>query len=83
MLLLVALLVYWLVVWIPVKVRCKLSLELLNFVMFICNVALLGDSHYLFYWLVPAIQPRMLVTLDESLSSIGVNVRVGQVMPTS
>ena len=48
----------------------------------VCNVfaALLGDSHYLFYWLVPAIQPRMLVTLDESLASIGVSVRVGQVI---
>ena len=49
-------------------------------VNFYCIIpALLGDSHYLFYWLVPAIQPRMLVTLDESLSSIGVSVRVGQV----
>ena len=48
--------------------------------MFYCKIpALLGDTHYLFYWLVPAIQPRMLVTLDESLSSIGVSVRVGQV----
>jgi len=45
-----------------------------------CHIALLGNSHYLFYWLVPAIQPRMLVTLDESLTSLAVNVRVGQVL---
>lgn len=59
---------------------CELSFTRIRCKMFYCTIpALLGDTHYLFYWLVPAIQPRMLVTLDESLSSIGVSVRVGQV----
>ena len=31
------------------------------------------------YYLTPAIQPRMLVTFDEELSPLSVNVRVGQV----
>ena len=31
------------------------------------------------YYLTPAIQPRMLVTFDEDLSPLCVNVRVGQV----
>lgn len=30
------------------------------------------------YFLTPAIQPRMLVTFDESLSPLPVTVRVGQ-----
>ena len=40
---------------------------------FIC-----GDSHYLLYFLVTAIYPRFLVTLDEDLKPVKVNVRVGQ-----
>ena len=41
---------------------------------------ILGKSHhYLLYYLVPSIQPRMLVTLDEDLKSVSVTVRVGQV----
>ena len=41
-------------------------------------LAILGKSHYLLYGLVPAIQPRMLVTFDEKLNSLPVSVRVGQ-----
>lgn len=39
---------------------------------------ILGDSHYLLYYLVTAIHPRFLVTLDEDLQPLQVNVRVGQ-----
>jgi 26S proteasome regulatory subunit N1 len=36
------------------------------------------DSHYLLYYLVTAMHPRFLVTLDEELKPVQVNVRVGQ-----
>jgi 26S proteasome regulatory subunit N1 len=35
-------------------------------------------SHYLLYYLVTAMHPRFLVTLDEELKPLTVNVRVGQ-----
>ena len=38
----------------------------------------LAEHHYLLYVLVTAIQPRFLVTLDEDLKPLQVNVRVGQ-----
>lgn len=37
-----------------------------------------NKAHYLLYFLAPAMQPRMLVTLDENLKPLTVNVRVGQ-----
>ncbi|KAK7757703.1 proteasome regulatory particle base subunit [Diatrype stigma] len=37
-----------------------------------------SNSHYLLYFLVTAIHPRFLVTLDENLKPLTVNVRVGQ-----
>ncbi|KAK1759366.1 armadillo-type protein [Echria macrotheca] len=37
-----------------------------------------GNSHYLLYFLVTAMHPRFLVTLDENLKPVTVNVRVGQ-----
>jgi 26S proteasome regulatory subunit N1 len=39
---------------------------------------ILKDSHYLLYFLVTAMHPRFLVTLDEDLKPLTVNVRVGQ-----
>jgi len=39
---------------------------------------ILGDNHYLLYYLVTAMHPRFLVTLDEELKPVQVNVRVGQ-----
>ncbi|KAF2736139.1 26S proteasome non-ATPase-like protein regulatory subunit 2 [Polyplosphaeria fusca] len=39
---------------------------------------ILGDSHYLLYFLVTAMFPRFLITLDEDLKPLTVNVRVGQ-----
>ena len=38
----------------------------------------LAESHYLLYFLVTAMHPRFLVTLDEDLQPLSVNVRVGQ-----
>ncbi|KAK6350253.1 proteasome regulatory particle base subunit [Orbilia brochopaga] len=38
----------------------------------------LSDAHYLLFFLVPAMHPRFLVTLDEELKPLAVNVRVGQ-----
>lgn len=37
-----------------------------------------SQHHYLLYYLVTAMQPRFLVTLDENLKPLTVNVRVGQ-----
>lgn len=39
---------------------------------------ILQKSHYLLYYLTTAIQPRMLVTFNEDLSPLPVDVRVGQ-----
>jgi 26S proteasome regulatory subunit N1 len=39
---------------------------------------LLGRSHYAMFFITPAIQPRMLVTLNEELKPLPVSVRVGQ-----
>lgn len=38
---------------------------------------ILADCHYLLYFLVVAMYPRFLVTLDEELKPLTVNVRVG------
>jgi 26S proteasome regulatory subunit N1 len=37
-----------------------------------------SNSHYLLYFLVTSMHPRFLVTLDENLQPLTVNVRVGQ-----
>ncbi|KAL5406919.1 proteasome regulatory particle base subunit [Paraphaeosphaeria minitans] len=39
---------------------------------------IVGDAHYLLYFLATAISPRFLITLDEELKPLTVNVRVGQ-----
>lgn len=39
---------------------------------------ILAESHYLLYFIVTAMHPRFLVTLDEDLKPLTVNVRVGQ-----
>lgn len=39
---------------------------------------ILQKAHYLLYYLTPAIQPRMLVTFDEEMEPLPVDVRVGQ-----
>ncbi|KAJ2009847.1 proteasome regulatory particle base subunit [Coemansia thaxteri] len=39
---------------------------------------ILTSSHFLLYYLVRAMYPRFLITLDENLESVGASVRVGQ-----
>ena len=39
---------------------------------------ILEKSHYLLYFIVTAMHPRFLITLDETLKPLTVNVRVGQ-----
>lgn len=39
---------------------------------------ILGKYHYVLYFLVLAMQPRMLLTVDENLKTLSVPVRVGQ-----
>lgn len=39
---------------------------------------ILSQSHYLLFYLVTAMNPRMLITLDENLNALPVTVRVGQ-----
>lgn len=39
---------------------------------------ILAEHHYLLYFLITAMHPRFLVTLDENLQPLTVNVRVGQ-----
>ncbi|KAJ3324198.1 proteasome regulatory particle base subunit [Blyttiomyces sp. JEL0837] len=42
----------------------------------------LDKAHYFLYYLIPAIYPRFLMTLDENLKSLAVTVRVGQAVDT-
>jgi hypothetical protein len=51
--------------------------------MTILFTAILSTSHYLLYYLTPAIAPRMLTTFDEDLNPLQVTVRVGQVCSNS
>ncbi|OJJ81276.1 proteasome regulatory particle base subunit RPN1 [Aspergillus glaucus CBS 516.65] len=39
---------------------------------------ILAEQHYLLYFLITAMYPRFLITLDEDLQPVTVNVRVGQ-----
>ncbi|KAJ5568557.1 hypothetical protein N7450_011043 [Penicillium hetheringtonii] len=39
---------------------------------------ILAEHHYLLYFLITAMFPRFLITLDEDLQPLSVNVRVGQ-----
>lgn len=55
-----------------------ISVALLDPKAFILNDSNTETTHQLLYYLTPAIKPRMLVTLDEELNPIKVNVRVGQ-----
>lgn len=54
------------------------SVALIDPKSFILNDSNTETTHQLLYYLTPAIKPRMLVTLDENLNPIKVNVRVGQ-----
>ena len=54
------------------------SVALLDPKSFILSDSTTETSHQMLYYLTPAIKPRMLVTVDEDLNPIKVNVRVGQ-----
>lgn len=54
------------------------SVALLDPKSFILSDSTTETSHQMLYYLTPAIKPRMLVTVDENLNPIKVNVRVGQ-----
>lgn len=54
------------------------SVALLDPKSFILSDSTTETSHQLLYYLTPAIKPRMLITVDEELNPIKVNVRVGQ-----
>ena len=43
---------------------------------------LCGKYHYFLYYLVLSMYPRMLVTLNEKLENVGVQVKVGQAVDT-
>lgn len=55
-----------------------LSVVMLNPKDFILNDSNNDTSHQLLYYLAPSVKPRMLITVDEDLVPIKVNVRVGQ-----
>lgn len=55
-----------------------ISVALLDPKDFILNDTMSETTHQLLYFLTPAIKPRMLVTVDEEMNPIKVNVRVGQ-----
>lgn len=54
------------------------SVALLDPKSFILNDSTSETTHQLLYYLTPAIKPKMLITVDENLNPIKVNVRVGQ-----
>ena len=43
---------------------------------------MLGKQHWMMYWLVTAMYPQFLITLDEKLEEKAVTVRVGQAVNT-
>ena len=55
-----------------------ISVALLDPRAFILNDSTTETSHELLYYLTPAVKPKMLVTIDENLQPLKVNVRVGQ-----
>lgn len=42
-------------------------------------LVVLDKYHWMLYYLVPAMYPRFMITLDEDLKNLPVTVRVGQV----
>jgi 26S proteasome regulatory subunit N1 len=45
-------------------------------------LVILSESHYMLYFLMLAMYPRFLITLDENLKSLSVSARVGQAVDT-
>ncbi|KAM7503369.1 hypothetical protein LguiB_002273 [Lonicera macranthoides] len=60
---------------------CRTALAGIIILLHAClnmRATILGKYHYVIYYLVLAMQPRMLMTVDESLKPLSVPVRVGQ-----
>ncbi|WEJ96040.1 proteasome regulatory particle base subunit [Yamadazyma tenuis] len=55
-----------------------ISVLMLNPKSFILSDSTTETTHQLLYYLIPAVKPRMLITVDEELNPLKVNVRVGQ-----
>jgi len=53
-----------------------------HFKICFANLVILGNYHWMLYNLVPAMRPRFLITLDETLQPLEVTVRVGQAIDT-
>ena len=45
-------------------------------------LVILGNYHWILYYLTTAFRPRFLITLDEDLNNLPVTVRVGQAVDT-
>lgn len=45
-------------------------------------IVVLGKHHWMLYWLVTAMYPQFLITLDEEMEEKAVTVRVGQAVNT-
>lgn len=54
------------------------SVAMLDPKAFVLSDSTTETSHQMLFYLTPAIRPRMLITVDEDLNPIKVNVRVGQ-----
>jgi hypothetical protein len=63
-----------------VSIFIPLSLEVVPFADTLAVV--LGKHHWMLYWLVTAMYPQFLITLDEQLEDKAVTVRVGQAVNT-
>lgn len=46
------------------------------------TTVVLGKHHWMLYWLVTAMYPQFLITLDEEIEEKAVTVRVGQAVNT-
>ena len=46
------------------------------------GTVVLGKNHWMLYWLVTAMYPQFLITLDEMLKEKAITVRVGQAVNT-
>ena len=46
------------------------------------DAVVLGNHHWMLYWLVTAMYPQFLITLDEKQEEMATTVRVGQAVNT-
>jgi len=48
----------------------------------LCLTVVLDKTHWMMYWLVTAMYPQFLITVDEELQEKAITVRVGQAVNT-